>query len=106
MINFEKIVCFLTQKEIISPLLSRLAIEVFLYPHADFSGTGYGNQYNIVVFVLLVVINLQNYFVEYVFIMNPGSFTDRHTPTRPTMPAARGEESERARERCICIYNK
>ena len=38
--------------------------------------------------------------------MNPGSFTDRHTPTRPTMPAARGEESERARERCTCIYNK
>ena len=30
--------------------------------------------------------------------MNPGSFTDRHTPTCPAMPAARGEESERARE--------
>ena len=28
--------------------------------------------------------------------MNPGSFTDRHTPTRPAMPAAHGEESERA----------
>ena len=26
--------------------------------------------------------------------------------TRPAMPAARGEESERARERCPCIYNK
>ena len=38
--------------------------------------------------------------------MNPGSFTDRHTPIRPAMPAARGEESERARERCTCIYNK
>ena len=38
---------------------------------------------DIVVFVLLVVINLQNYFVEYVFIMNPGSFTDRHKPNPP-----------------------
>ena len=38
--------------------------------------------------------------------MNPGSFTDRHTPIRPTMPATRGEESARARERCACIYNK
>ena len=65
-----------------------------------------GPKYNIVVFVLLVVINLQNYLVECVFIMNPGSFTDRHKPIRPAMPAARGEERERARERCTCIYNK
>ena len=83
MINFENVVCFLTQKEIISPLLSRLAIEVFLYPHADFSDPGHGTKCDIVVFVLLVVINLQNYFVEYVFIMNPGSFTDRHKPNPP-----------------------
>ena len=37
--------------------------------------------------------------------VNPGSFTDRHTPISPAMPAARGEERERARERCTCIYN-
>ena len=53
--------------------------------------------------------------------MNPGSYTGPaiRQPARrlyksceikvlklKLMPAARGEESERARERCTCIYNK
>ena len=36
--------------------------------------------------------------------MNQGSFTDQHTPTRPAMPAAREEESERASEKAMYMY--
>ena len=43
--------CVFSDAKRISPLFSRLAIEVFLYPHADFSGTGHGNICDEVVFV-------------------------------------------------------
>ena len=56
---------------------------IYIFTIPKVCGASVAQRCDIVVFVLLVVINLQNYFVEYVFIMNPGSFTDRHKPNPP-----------------------
>ena len=53
------------------------------------------------VFVILGV-GKENYLMTYSFIeVTHYSCTGRHKSTRPTMPAARGEESERMI--CTCI---